>query len=269
MKPGDVRKAAIAGLTIALLSPSAGSAAPAAPHGDAYQAPPGGHFDYFSRCIDEHLSPSDRLRYCRQVINNGRGIKADDEVLLSMAADYREDLDFGNALDTLDKVLTRETSDEVDGVDMEFLAKVYAERGMTHLEMKQYDDAIADATKALSLMPDDARFFADRCRVRVVAGKDLKAALADCDEALKRKPDLSSALDSKALADLKLSDYPAALADCEAALKIDPKSPSALYLRGFVRRQTGDAAAGNADIVQALHENPRISAGLAAFGVVP
>ena len=63
-----------------------------------------------------------------------------------------------------------------------------ANRASSYSAMGQYDRAIEDFDRALSLKPDDADLLGNRCYAKASAGA-LAAALADCNEALRRMPD--------------------------------------------------------------------------------
>ena len=61
---------------------------------------------------------------------------------------------------------------------------------------------------------------------------DLQAALKDCNEALRLRPNFVDALDSRGLTNLKSGQTKNAIADFDAALKINPRLTSSLYGRG-------------------------------------
>ena len=72
---------------------------------------------------------------------------------------------------------------------------------------------------------------------------DLKAALEDCNAALRLKPNNASALDHRGMAYLKLGQPDQALIDYDEALKLNPNSPAALYGRGVAKLMKGDVFA--------------------------
>jgi tetratricopeptide (TPR) repeat protein len=90
-----------------------------------------------------------------------------------------------------------------------------------------------------------------RCRARALLGKDLSAALSDCNTALKRSSDPGSfnanVLANRGLVRLRMGDYAKAVADYDAALKIEPKNAWALYGRGIAKLRQKNPA-GDADI---------------------
>ena len=108
----------------------------------------------------------------------------------------------------------------------------------------------------------------NRCYAKAGAGA-LAAALADCNEALRRMPDNWEFLDSRAFTYLKMQQLPQALADYDAALKIAPGAVAALFGRGVVRRRMGDVKGGDADIADAIARDAAVAGQLARRGVVP
>ncbi len=80
---------------------------------------------------------------------------------------------------------------------------------------------------------------------------ELKAALEDCNEALRLKPNSPSALDHRGLAYLKLGQPDEAIVDYDEALKLNPDSPEALFGRGVAKLMKGDIFASTADLAAA------------------
>ena len=76
--------------------------------------------------------------------------------------------------------------DQAIGLDPSAL--VFSIRGTSYSAKGQYDRAIQDFDQALRLKPNEAVLLSDRCYAKASAGA-LAAALADCNEALRRMPD--------------------------------------------------------------------------------
>ena len=79
---------------------------------------------------------------------------------------------------------------------------------------------------------------------------DLQAALKDCNEALRLRPNFVDALDSRGLVNLKSGQTKNAIADFDAALKINPRLTSSLYGRGLAKQRNGSISEGELDIIQ-------------------
>jgi len=74
---------------------------------------------------------------------------------------------------------------------------------------------------------------------RAIVG-ELQVALADCNEALRLKPDVDATLDSRGLTYLKMGQWDSAIDDYSSALRFDPKLASSLYGRGLAKLKKGD-----------------------------
>ncbi len=146
-------------------------------------------------------------------------------------------------------------------------------RASLRSEVDDHEGAIADATQAIALEPDDASAYWTRSIARGDL-RQLDAALADADEAVRRASDptgplawrtwlhhargdaeraeadatallehgpSAAALYYRADARLRLGRPDDALADARRALRLDPTLPSALYRRATARREANDA----------------------------
>jgi tetratricopeptide (TPR) repeat protein len=96
---------------------------------------------------------------------------------------------------------------------------------------------------------------------------ELQAALADCNEALRLKPNVAATLDSRGLTYLKMGQWDSAIDDYSSALRLDPKLASSLYGRGLAKLKKGDTAGGNADIAEAKAIEANIVEDFARYGV--
>jgi tetratricopeptide (TPR) repeat protein len=95
----------------------------------------------------------------------------------------------------------------------------------------------------------------------------LQAALGDCNEALRLKPDVAATLDSRGLTYLKMGQWDSAIDDYSSALRLDPKLASSLYGRGLAKLKKGDTAGGTADIAAAEAIEANVVEGFARYGV--
>ncbi len=107
----------------------------------------------------------------------------------------------------------------------------------------------------------------ERCYARAQLRKDLDAALADCNAALKLAPRNPSILDSRGFAHLAHGDLDAAIADYDAALALRPDSAISLYGRGVAKLKKGLKDTGDADIQAALKIAPKIEARAKQIGL--
>lgn len=99
-------------------------------------------------------------------------------------------------------------------------------------------------------------------------------AIADLDRAVSLKPCDTSVLGFRAIARLRAGRPEASIADCDAILRMDPKDretrdviAGALYIRGVARRRAGDVTGGDIDIAAAKAKNADIAETMAQHGV--
>jgi tetratricopeptide (TPR) repeat protein len=145
--------------------------------------------------------------------------------------------------------------------------RAFYNRGLFYVGRGQFDRAIQDYDQAIKLNPGNAPAFNSRCWARAIKGQQLEAALADCNEALRLKPNDSATLDSRGFTYLKLKLNSAAISDYDAALKITPDRAASLFGRGVARHRTGDRAGGDADIAAAKKIQNNIADDFAKWGV--
>jgi tetratricopeptide (TPR) repeat protein len=104
------------------------------------------------------------------------------------------------------------------------LALAFLDRGSVYLKKRDYDRAILDYSRAMSLRPRD-----------------------------------SETLGYRGFSYLMLKKLDLALADYDAAVRANPRNAFAIYGRGTVEQLKGDTAGGNADIAAAKLINPNIA----------
>ncbi len=146
----------------------------------------------------------------------------------------------------------------------------YVEARAAHYrDAGQFENALADLDGALKRKPADADLYKDRCWVRATWGRELFAALTDCDTSLQLAPGVPGTLASRALVFLRRADYASAIKDCDAALSKRPSFAPSLYMRGMAKRKSGDMPGGDADLAAAKAVDPKIAETYAGYGVTP
>jgi tetratricopeptide (TPR) repeat protein len=106
-----------------------------------------------------------------------------------------------------------------------------------------------------------------RCWARAQWGQELDEALADCNTALRLRPNTAAYFDSRGLVYLRRNSYDKAIADYDAALRLEPKLPWSLYGRGLARLHKGESTTGQADIAAATALKPKIVEEAAKYGI--
>jgi tetratricopeptide (TPR) repeat protein/predicted aspartyl protease len=124
-----------------------------------------------------------------------------------------------------------------------------------------YPLALAVLDRWIDAHPQDERHYeamSARCLVRGMLGRELDAALADCNSARRHLSSNSQVLYNRGIVQLRRKQYDKALSDFNDTLEIQPRFASAIYARGLARIGMGDRTAGEADLQAALAMEPRV-----------
>lgn len=139
-------------------------------------------------------------------------------------------------------------------------------------QLDDHEGAVRELDQWISVHEVDVaypRALNERCWHRTVTGRDLDAALRDCNTAILRAPKVAAYLENRAAVFLKKGDFTHALSDCDGALKLAPKDAWALYERGIAKLRTGKADAGKADIDAAVALEPKVASRASRLGISP
>jgi len=132
-----------------------------------------------------------------------------------------------------------------------------ARRGVAYLHRRNWDKAIADETRAITLDPQNttayyARAIAHRHR------RDYAAALADLATALRITPDNDDYFVESAIVRTYAGDYDGAVADYERALAVNPGSAVAFEDRCWTRATLNrDLSLAADDCSKSLNTRPK------------
>ena len=162
---------------------------------------------------------------------------------------------------------------DLDAADPALPTEADAHLHLGHL----YDDAgqpaaaVVQYTKWIDSHPQkDVRMAGalnSRCWARALTGQALDLALADCNAALRMRPNTAAFLDSRGLVYLRQKNYDRAIADYDAALRLQPKSAWSLYGRGLAKQHKAMTAEAQADIASATALQPEIATTAARYGI--
>ena len=111
-------------------------------------------------------------------------------------------------------------------------ASDYYNRAHSKYDLKDYDGAIADYTKAIELDPNDASVYYNRANSKKYL-KDYDGAIADYTKAIELDPNYASAYNNRGHLKNDLKDYYGAIADYTKAIKLDPNYSKAYHNRGI------------------------------------
>lgn len=128
--------------------------------------------------------------------------------------------------------------------------------------------AIKDYTRVIELGADSAIPRNGRCWSLAILGRELDAALSDCDKAVQLAPADANTFNSRGFVRYRRGDYAGAVRDYSASLALNPDSASSNYMRGRAKAGLGDPTAG-----QDIDKGVAIEAGVveryAGYGVAP
>ncbi len=210
----------------------------------------------YQRCLDETRDPEVRIGDCKQLIkDHGTYV---GYAWLGLGEAYAAAGDNTQALAAYSQL-----------ENFRYWTAPKVKRSELYAEMGDYDKALADANDVIAMHGGKAIGLVSRCWVRAIAGKELEAGLADCDQSLNDLPGAAGTLEARAVILLRLGRFADAIAGFDATLKANDKRISALYMRGYAEKQNGDAKSGDADMAAALAADPHAADFYARIGAVP
>lgn len=136
---------------------------------------------------------------------------------------------------------------------------LYAKTGHMDLADKDFSAARAKAGEPAALN--------SMCWSKATAGVALESALADCNAALTKAPDVAGYLDSRALVLLRLGRNDDALQDYNRVLSKNPRYPTSLFGRAVVWTRKGQKAKSDADLAAALKADSNVAKDFEHYGI--
>ncbi|GHU59519.1 hypothetical protein FACS1894133_6470 [Clostridia bacterium] len=134
-------------------------------------------------------------------------------------------------------------------------AEEYRNRGVLYGQVGEYDEAIANYTKAIELNPDYAMAYNSRGFAYRNLGEYDKA-IADYTKAIELKPDYARAYFNRGYAFDDKGEYDKAIADYTKAIEFKPDYAVAYYNRGCVFDDEGEYDKAIADYTKAIELEP-------------
>lgn len=138
------------------------------------------------------------------------------------------------------------------------LVRAYANRGLAYANMKQYNQALADCDKSISLRPNPEAFSV-RAGIHYDMGS-MELAIADSNKAIELTRNLASPYLTRAISYWKLGNYAQAVVDSNKAIMLEPDSPrqaSAYNIRGIAFLSDSKYEKAVADFSRAVELDPR------------
>ena len=118
-------------------------------------------------------------------------------------------------------------------------ASDFLESGNAKYDLKDYNGAISDYTKAIELDPDYADAYNNRGLSKFKL-EDYKGAIADYTKVIELKPDDAATFyNSRGILKKKLKDYDGAITDYNKAISLNPDFAEAYKNRGISKENLG------------------------------
>jgi len=131
----------------------------------------------------------------------------------------------------------------------------YFNQGITLVNQENYQQAIEQFTRALTLNPNHADAYVWRNYVYHCLNK-YQQAIDDCNQAIRLNPNDSIAYNNRAFAYNSLKNYEQAIDDCNQAIRLNPNHVNAYINRAFAQMELGEYQQAIDDCNQAIRLNP-------------
>ncbi len=117
----------------------------------------------------------------------------------------------------------------------------YFKKGEYHLANADYEIAVVQISKAISIDASDPNFFLQRGFCFNIL-KNHEEAISDFTSAINLAPDNKFAYLSRGSAKNKTGQFESAIADFNKVLDLDPNDQEAFNNRGFSKKELGDSS---------------------------
>ena len=199
-------------------------------------------------CSSETLGTAEeRIRHCTSLIDSNLSPEDRSVAYINRGGLWQSLKDYANAVADYNESLKLKPNDQ----------DVVGRRADALRRQGEHDRAIEDYNLAIRLAPSGDNY-RRRCYARAAANRDLEPALADCDQALRRKRNDAESLESRGFVNFRLERLDDAMTDLNAALRNKPGLVPSLFIRGVIKLKRGDTPGGNADIVAAKASSPTL-----------
>jgi tetratricopeptide (TPR) repeat protein len=133
--------------------------------------------------------------------------------------------------------------------------RMLSDRAIASLGMRQPDQALIDADRAVSADPNNALVYLNRGMIKRLSGK-FQDAIGDYDRSISINSKEANAYGERGQAYMSVTQLDKALVDFDQALSLNPASDVARAARGLALLMKGNSAEGLVDIKNALDRNP-------------
>jgi tetratricopeptide (TPR) repeat protein len=139
-----------------------------------------------------------------------------------------------------------------------FTAQEYNDRGVTYADLRQYDLALADFTRAIEIKSNYGQAYSNRGNIYEKL-QQYDQALADYLCAIDIDPSLAKAYAGQANVYMELHQYDQALSLLNHSIEVDPNEAFFYSNRGLIYRQLQQYDLALADFVRAIEVDPNFA----------
>ena len=137
-------------------------------------------------------------------------------------------------------IINNNCADDMHIIKNDYKADKYLQSGVDKANrLKDYYGAIADYTKAIELVPNDALAYYNRGLSKDILG-DISGAMADYNKAIELDPNDADFYSNRGGIKLDLEDYYGAISDYSKVIELNPNDADAYYNRGISKFDLGD-----------------------------
>lgn len=177
---------------------------------------------------------------------------------------FESTLDFATALNAIN-ISAVSDSAETETYTLQD-SRAYNKRGLAHVNMRNYEQAIYDYTKAIDLDRHYAEAYNNRSAAHLMMENYARAVL-DCNWTLELAPHFVAAYVNLGIAHTGLRKYNQALLDYRKALELDPDNLYAYYNRGNTHLWMSDFENAAADFDKTIQLDPEFVAAYVNRGI--
>ncbi len=136
-------------------------------------------------------------------------------------------------------------------------ADAYFDLGWFYGEQAQYDQAIADYTKAIEINHNSLAWPYNNRGIAYFNQGDYQQAIADLTKAIELDSKYVAAYNNRGIAYYNQGDYQQAIADLTKTIELDPKDAATYYNRGTAYYNQDDYQQAIADLTKAIELDPQ------------
>lgn len=169
----------------------------------------------------------------------------------------KAEVDSGVAKQLKEVAESLEELDKKTGVVIALNSDEYLRRGNESYRLDDFEDAVANYTKAIELRSDFSSAYNNRGVAYDALGQDEKA-IADYEKAIELRPDYADAYNNRGATYYRMAKHKEAIADYTQVLKLRPNDADAYYNRSLAYRAVGQDEKAEADHAQAVKLDPSL-----------